>query len=226
MAEQQQDSTNILKFASRYNRKVIGIYKITNLINNKIYIGQSWDILKRKYIYSRNLCKSQRFLYNSFIKYGTENFIFEIIHELPIDVNQEILNNYEILYWQLYKDCNSELLNIREPGSNGKLSDETKKKISESHLKLGYKASEETKQKLRDSHKTRIYTSRKKLPKIKSIKKILTYGSKKDKIILDVNTGIFYTSVSEAARIYNFKEKTLHNWINEKSKNKSTLKYV
>jgi group I intron endonuclease len=107
---------------------MIGIYKITSP-SNKIYIGQSWNIEKRRKIYASCSCKLQPKLYNSFIKYGYENHIFEIVHELPIDVTQEILDNYEILYWQQYKDCEFEMINIKEPGLGGKHSQETKNKI-------------------------------------------------------------------------------------------------
>ena len=46
--------------------KKIGIYKITNLINGKIYIGQSVNILKRWLSYKKLNCKGQPKLYRSF----------------------------------------------------------------------------------------------------------------------------------------------------------------
>ena len=46
-----------------------GIYKITNP-KNKVYIGQSKDIIKRWYYYKTLHCKSQIKLYNSLLKYG------------------------------------------------------------------------------------------------------------------------------------------------------------
>jgi group I intron endonuclease len=55
-----------------------GIYKITNP-SGKIYIGQSRDIDKRIKRYQTLQCKGQRILYNSLKKYGWENHIFEII---------------------------------------------------------------------------------------------------------------------------------------------------
>ena len=108
---------------------MIGIYKIQSL-SGKIYIGQSWNIRKRKSQYSRAACKKQLKLYSSIKKYGWENHIFEIIHELPFDVKQEILNEYELLYWELYNNI-FEMMNIVKPGNSRKQSEETKKKISE-----------------------------------------------------------------------------------------------
>lgn len=109
---------------------MIGIYKITSP-TGKINIGQSWNIKKRKNSYKYLECKKQTKIYNSLKKYGFENHLFEVIHELPIDITQEILDNYEIFYWQQYKDCGFEMMNIRDPGKGGKLSEETKRKISE-----------------------------------------------------------------------------------------------
>lgn len=63
------------------------IYKITSP-SNKIYIGQTWDWIKRKSVYRRNACKGQIKLYNSLVKYGFINHILEIIHELPEDIDQ------------------------------------------------------------------------------------------------------------------------------------------
>jgi group I intron endonuclease len=124
---------------------MIGIYKITNPKNN-IYIGQSWNIEKRKAFYKNSKCKSQIKIFNSLKKYGWENHKFEIIHELPIDVTQEIINCYEIFYWTQYKDCGFSMLNIREPGSNGKLSIETKIRIG--NKSAGKKHSLETRLKM------------------------------------------------------------------------------
>lgn len=62
---------------------MIGIYKITNKINHKCYIGQSNHIEKRlrdhkTYEWKRH---PEYPLYKAFIKYGIENFTFEVIEE-------------------------------------------------------------------------------------------------------------------------------------------------
>lgn len=73
--------------------KIVGIYKIVSP-SGKVYIGQSGDIDKRFKTYSNLQCKGQTLLYKSFIKYGVENHQFEIIHKLPKDVDQPILDSY------------------------------------------------------------------------------------------------------------------------------------
>lgn len=56
------------------------IYKITNLINNKIYIGLTTCSLKERWNNHRHCVKSDpRHLYCSMRKYGIENFKIEQI---------------------------------------------------------------------------------------------------------------------------------------------------
>lgn len=84
---------------------ISGIYKITNLINNKVYIGQSNDIKRRwnehkaRYHDINNNCYDKP-LYQAFRKYGIENFQFEIIEECSLD----IINKQEG-YWIKYYNC-------------------------------------------------------------------------------------------------------------------------
>lgn len=111
--------------------KVIGIYKITSP-SGKVYIGQSWNIKNRWADYGKKTTKNQRKLFFSFNKYEKKHHLFEVIHELPSDVDQAILDAYEQLYMDLYRACNVTLLNCREGGSKGRLSDETKKRVSDS----------------------------------------------------------------------------------------------
>ena len=63
---------------------MIGIYKITNLINNKIYIGKSVCI-ERRFAQHKSPYEWQRQkdspLYQAFQKYNINNFKFEILEE-------------------------------------------------------------------------------------------------------------------------------------------------
>lgn len=79
------------------------IYKITNLINNKIYIGlttKNCNIRWREHIdeSKRNLHKE---LYKAIRDFGEENFILEVVEEIE---NEECLWEREE-YWIQYYDC-------------------------------------------------------------------------------------------------------------------------
>jgi hypothetical protein len=103
---------------------MIGIYKITSP-TGKIYIGQSTNINNRKYYYSSIKCDKQPKLYNSLLKYGWEQHIFEIVEEC----NLEQLNDKEIYWGMYYNVLGEDGLNLRLGDANGVCSEETKQKI-------------------------------------------------------------------------------------------------
>lgn len=87
---------------------MIGIYKITNLINNKVYIGLSTNIKERWRAHrSRPFQKKSHqynyYLYRAIRKYGLENFSFEVVEECQ----KEELGEKEI-YWINYYHSNDE----------------------------------------------------------------------------------------------------------------------
>jgi group I intron endonuclease len=70
-----------------------GIYKITNIVTGKVYVGSSIRIENRfkehKYNLNKNIHHSKK-LQNSYNKYGSDKFIFDVI--------EICLNNKIILY--------------------------------------------------------------------------------------------------------------------------------
>lgn len=108
---------------------MIGIYKITSP-TGKVYIGQSWNINKRFYKYKGSMCDKQPKLHASFTKHGTRSHLYDVICELPSDVMQQVLDDYERAYIGFYKDAEVNLLNIKDGGKGGRHSNETKSKIS------------------------------------------------------------------------------------------------
>lgn len=125
------------------------IYKITNLVNNKQYIGQhASEIFDKKYFGSGKL------LIKAIQKYGKENFKVDIIEWCN---SQEQLDKQEI-YWISYYDAvNSDnFYNLAIGGSCGnrkgsKFSAEAKKHCSEAHKKENL--SEKTLKRMSESHK-------------------------------------------------------------------------
>lgn len=74
------------------SQKICGVYKITNLVNGKIYVGSSKDINKRWYQHKNSLTNDTHgnlHLQNAWNKYGGQNFKFEIIEECEPSVQFE-----------------------------------------------------------------------------------------------------------------------------------------
>jgi group I intron endonuclease len=88
-----------------FGLKISGIYKITNIVNNKFYIGSSVDIyhrLKHHYSDLKNNKHGNKYFLRSYIKYGKNNFNVEILEEVP----KELLLIKEQYYKDLYKNTN------------------------------------------------------------------------------------------------------------------------
>lgn len=84
---------------------MIGIYKITNKLNNKVYIGQSIDIERRWRVHKNRAFiqnkEYDKYLYRAFRKYGLENFTFEVVEEC----SKEELDEKEKYYILQYHSC-------------------------------------------------------------------------------------------------------------------------
>lgn len=154
---------------------MIGIYKITSP-TGKVYIGQSWNIHKRFIQYKNLHCADQPRLYNSLKKHGALCHSFDVVHELPPDIHQNLMDRYEHLYMDLYRASGIDMLNLREAGSNGKLSEETKKKISSANkgrpgVNKGCKLKPETIIKLKEARKKQVFSDKDKRKISDSLKK-------------------------------------------------------
>lgn len=60
-------------------KKITGIYKITNITNNKSYIGSSIDCYRRLEFEHKKGIASNKYLQSSIKKYGLDKFTFEVI---------------------------------------------------------------------------------------------------------------------------------------------------
>lgn len=88
------------------------IYKITNQLNNKCYIGQTTDY-KRRFQEHKNLgygVEENKLLYYAIKKYGIENFSFEVIEDKTSKYNEREK------YWIQYYDSFENGYNMTEGG--------------------------------------------------------------------------------------------------------------
>lgn len=152
------------------------IYKITNLKNNKIYIGKTIKILQERFrghiIASKQPRNYTSYLYNAFEKYGIENFKIE---EIETCSSEKELDERE-KFWiaTLHTQDPNIGYNIQEGGEGGavrsneyrltdkqldalergrhlKASTKLKQKLSE--IRTGIEVSEETRRKISESQK-------------------------------------------------------------------------
>jgi len=111
------------------------IYMIRNKVNDKKYIGQTTQTLKERCIWSEDSLNGKYYynlhLCNSIKKYGIKKFDRKV---LDIGFNQEELDRKEEFYIQKYNTMDQDLgYNLKHGGSRGKLSRNSKKKLSQSN---------------------------------------------------------------------------------------------
>jgi len=137
---------------------MIGVYKFTNKFNRKVYIGQSVNIEKRYKEHKRSInIDYNNYWINAIKKYGFDNFDFEVLIECP----KENLNYWERFYISYYCSNNPDYgYNKTSGGQIGftyKVTEESRKKMSESQKgntnKRGKKCSEESRKKMSESQK-------------------------------------------------------------------------
>ena len=136
------------------------IYKATNILNNKTYIGQTIQPLERRKTdhLGKATHETTNYFHSAIRKYGKDNFRWQVI---CICSNVDLLNEQEQYYIAFYDSINNGY-NLRSGGENYILSKETKRKISKAMkgLMMGEKNhmynkshSEETKRKISESEK-------------------------------------------------------------------------
>jgi group I intron endonuclease len=140
-----------------YNKEtqsIAGIYAIVNEINGKIYVGKSKNIYKRtkSHIISLN-SKSKdenRYLINSWHKYGKENFKLIVLEEL--ELNEELIAERELHWINFYKTTNSKYgYNLRTDSSTKMIvHEDTIKLMKESHAIRVLNMTEEQRKKCGD----------------------------------------------------------------------------
>lgn len=193
------------------NSNISGIYKITNIVNNKFYIGSTYCFLSRKNHHFNSLLHNKhvnKYLQNAYNKYGVNNFKFEILAKCP--------KEYLLKLEQWFIDTQKPNYNFQKTaGSN-----------------LGIKFSEEHKQKIGLKNKNKIRSSELKLrlsiikkqnPNIELYKLIVNKAKEINSIkVLKYNKQMKfieeYSSMTEAAKSVNGDPSTVSKVCNGKLK--------
>lgn len=123
------------------------IYKITNKVNGKVYIGRhcGTSTSRWKQHLKSSLDKTRpEHLYRAMNKYGLDNFQYEVIESHPSNVGDDFLNEREKFFIKQYKSRSNENgYNMTEGGegiTNLYCTTERKKKQSEGLAKFDYGA--------------------------------------------------------------------------------------
>ena len=178
MEDKKEDNTVETKYC---------VYIHTNKINNKKYVGQTcigvknrWGKDGRNYLRKRNGIYDQPIFAHAILKYGWDNFQHEVVKDC---LTKEDADALEILLIESLNTTDSKYgYNSRGGGSHGSLSEETKRKVSESLR--GKNHSEETRKKMSESHKgikhsdESIMKMREAQVKAQTVRKIAQYDMK------------------------------------------------
>ena len=129
---------------SEEEQQKFGIYSITNIINNKIYIGstaKSFDSRWKKHITNlKNGGHASHHLQSSWNKYGEDNFVFKIEEVVG---SLENLLNLERDYITKYDSYNNGFNENPDPNFSPMLNKNTQEKVSEGMKKYWERLKEE-----------------------------------------------------------------------------------
>lgn len=211
------------------------IYKITNLINGKVYIGQTISTIQKRF--SKHCGGENQLISRAIKKYGVDNFKVEEIDRAD---TREELDEKEVYWIKHYNSRTPNGYNVEGGGTKNKeISSETRAKLSEANKGekapwYGKHLTEETKRKLSESHKGKCKYWEGKTRDSETIRKMSesrkgkTIGAThvQSKQIICINTGEVYESIGEAARILNISRTGIINNLQGRSKSAGGYKWA
>lgn len=172
----------------------VGIYRIWINDSSYVYIGQSLALSRRSVNHNSDLKRGSHDnpkLQNAYNKYGA--YHFEVV-EL---CSEEHLNEREVYYIKKHNSLGPGGYNLREGGDSGRLSEETKDKLSAAHK--GKKLSQETKAKLSAAQKGKKFWAGKKHSE--ETKANMSAAREVSSIAEDVYAVILHGSKSRAQKV-------------------------
>lgn len=198
---------------------MIGIYKITSP-NGRVYIGQSVNIENRFSHYKRLDCKGQVKLFKSLKKHGCDAHTFEIIEECSV----ESLSDREG-FWKDFYNTISKGLNCRRVTSNDKSGYDSPETVEKRASKQrGVKRPNVSGEKHPNFGKVMPKYLK---DKISDFRKSQTGGlNHSSKLVLCLSTGIYYDSIIEASKAYDFTYKQLYSRLKGNVFNNTSLVLV
>ena len=169
---------SITQRANSKERRYGCVYKITNLVNGKVYVGQTIQTPEKRWAYHKSISgiKKLSLLQKAFKKHGIENFSFDIVKYAENQQDLNMMEDYFIEHFNALaptgytcvgsRDRDSKISNEtrakmsaarvgKAPANKGKkyklnLSEESRKRYSEANTRknIGRKISEATREKM------------------------------------------------------------------------------
>jgi group I intron endonuclease len=208
-----------------YIQSTPGIYKITSITSGKIYIGCASNVRTRINGHLYNLRKDKHnnsYLQKAWAKYGEENFIFEMIEKC--DISDLHAREH---YWvnELNSLNRSTGYNLKPTDPNGCSihSEATIEKLRQANKgkKPSQACIEALKQRtLSPEHKELLKKSR------EGINYTKLHREKRGKKVIDITTGIVYSSLAEVCELIGMTKGSLSRILLGKRINKTTFKYI
>lgn len=137
---------------------VCRIYVLTNKINRKMYVGQSWLPLSKRMGKNGKGYENSPYLYSAILKHGANNFEYSV---LAVCSEQHEADKLEAEFIEKWNTRDPKVgYNLKEGGRGGKHSEETKLKMSQNASKpwLGKSLPDETKQKISEANTGNLHT--------------------------------------------------------------------
>lgn len=202
------------------------VYKITNNINNKVYIGQTVGSLKKRWISHYNSSKSthRSAIRSAIKKYGKDNFEIKVIARCE---SEDELDHRETYYIKLFNSLAPNGYNLVSGGNANKhVSEETRARMSIANkmnnvgkvrtdeMKVNYSLSKMGPKNPmfgKPSHRKGIKTGK---------------PSPCAKQVIDITTGTVYPSIEAAAKSINRGTVTLWRKLTGKRPNYTNLRFV
>lgn len=138
--------------------KIWSLYRITNKINNKVYIGQAADVSKRWYDHRKavKLNNPTQTIHYALIKYGLDSFEFEVIASCKTQddancIETELVKQYDSFI------KNGKGYNVTLGGMNAPKTEEWKRKVSEKLM--GHEVTQETRDKVSKGNTGKVRTA-------------------------------------------------------------------
>jgi group I intron endonuclease len=198
------------------------IYKITNTVNNKIYIGQTIGDIKKRFkkhlsqVNCKNVCSA---LYAAFNKYGKDNFYIESL--IVGDYSKDELNELEIFYIKKYNSLSPNGYNLQSGGNSfiviESVKIQTSKKLKGREIRWKNKISESVKLLWKNSE----YREKQTLQRHEKRGKYRD-GIKKDKLRVNIDIDSFiidylnYITIVDLCEKYKISSATIYRLIKEK----------